>query len=68
MLLEVMDLLSQDPQPMRCSDCGATWFSRVAGVVVRVSDLGRCAFCGGTLVLAPTDEAEGEERGEPEPA
>lgn len=43
---------------MRCVGCGAVWYSRVAGVVVHTPGLGRCALCGGGLVLDGQDEPD----------
>ena len=43
---------------MQCQDCGTTWYSRVAEIIVKEPQLGRCARCGGRLALAePADVA-----------
>jgi hypothetical protein len=43
-----------DPTPMRCLQCGTTWYSRVATLIVE-SGMG-CARCGAPLAIPHADD------------
>jgi len=42
-----------DPTPLRCLQCGTTWYSRVASLIVE-SGMG-CARCGAPLAIPDAD-------------
>ena len=44
---------SRQPTPMRCLQCGTTWYSRVATLIVE-SGMG-CARCGAPLAIPDAD-------------
>lgn len=50
---------------MVCSDCGTTWHSRIADLIVAHSRIARCARCGGKLI-APQVPAATQHDGEAE--
>jgi hypothetical protein len=45
---------SRDPTPLRCLQCGTTWYSRVATLIVE-SGMG-CARCGAPLAIPDADD------------
>ncbi len=45
---------SRDPVPLRCLQCGTTWYSRVAALIVE-SGMG-CARCGAPLGILESDD------------
>lgn len=45
---------TRDPTALRCVQCGTTWYSRVATLIVE-SGMG-CARCGATLSIPGTDD------------
>ncbi len=51
---ESLDVAPQGgPTPMRCLQCGTTWYSRVATLIVE-SGMG-CARCGAPLAIPDAD-------------
>ena len=43
-----------EPTPLRCLQCGTTWYSRVATLIVE-SGMG-CARCGAPLAIPDADD------------
>jgi hypothetical protein len=45
---------SREPTPLQCLQCGTTWYSRVATLIVE-SGMG-CARCGAQLTVPDADD------------